>query len=91
MRLPKPTEVKKIILSFDPEARVYLFGSRTDDNKRGGDIDLFVLSSMLGFPDKLQILLKLYYLLGEQKIDLIITATPETAFHKHAYATGIEL
>lgn len=56
---------------------VFLFGSRTDDEKRGGDIDLFIQ-----LPDKTdaknlvqqkaKFLSKLYFLLGEQKIDVII-------------------
>jgi len=65
--------IKQTIDSFDKEALVYLFGSRVDDKKKGGDIDLLVLSKKLGFTEKIKIKIKLYELLGEQKIDLIIT------------------
>jgi len=35
---PKINIIKNNILKFDKDAQVYLFGSRVDDNKKGGDI-----------------------------------------------------
>jgi predicted nucleotidyltransferase len=49
MRL-KPEEItilKEAVLRFDPNSRVFLFGSRVDSSKKGGDIDLLVLSNSL--------------------------------------------
>jgi len=46
MRL-KPEQmalIKRVVADhFGLDARVWLFGSRVDDSKRGGDVDLFVL------------------------------------------------
>lgn len=66
---------------FGAEARVYLFGSRTDDSAKGGDIDLLVESSLddeTAFIRKLQAVSEMQQLLGDQKIDLIVTHVPGT-------------
>lgn len=91
MRLPKANEIKSIILSIDPNARVYLFGSRVDDQKLGGDIDLLVISRVIDLKSKLLILNRMYDLIGEQKIDIVIAPNLLDPFHKHAFDTGVEL
>jgi len=59
------------------QTMIYLFGSRTDDSKKGGDIDLFVDLEAEQEPKKIMLqkaefLGKLDFLLGEQKIDLLV-------------------
>ena len=64
--------------NFGAHAKLKLFGSRLDDSKRGGDIDLLVeadLSQEEMFLKKLATLGQLQRALGEQKIDLL-TVTP---------------
>ena len=48
MRLsPREIEVvRRVLHEFDPHGRIYLFGSRVDDAKKGGDIDLFLEASV---------------------------------------------
>jgi uncharacterized protein len=59
---------------FGEDAQVFLFGSRVDDNKRGGDIDLFVKNSdksRLTLEAKINFLVDLKRIIGDQKIDLV--------------------
>ena len=74
MRLTEyETEViKQSIQNRDPKAFVYLFGSRADDNLKGGDIDVLVIADrQLTNQEKRNIKIAFYKEFGEQKIDLI--------------------
>lgn len=57
------------------ENRVWLFGSRVDDNLRGGDIDLLV-ETEAAFPNRAKVLCKLYgaliLALGDRKLDVLL-------------------
>lgn len=61
---------------FGSDANVWLFGSRVDDRKRGGDIDLLIETSRINVDAiaraEVSLLSKLQMKLGEQKIDLLI-------------------
>jgi predicted nucleotidyltransferase len=83
-----------VTLLFGKDAKVYLFGSRTDDAKNGGDIDLYIEtdSSDAVFDKKLSLLTELRKRLGDQKIDVVINNfTKEKDIHKIAKNTGILL
>lgn len=62
--------IKKYFYQYFKDGSVYLFGSRVDDTKKGGDIDLYlVLSSHNNlFEKKLKFLSRVKRELGEQKI-----------------------
>jgi len=86
MRLKK--EIKNFIeektsIMF-PGVEIYLFGSRLDDNGRGGDIDLLLLSEQKIDTRKLRrFRLEFYKKFGWQKIDLInFTKEDNTTFKK---------
>ena len=61
---------------FGPDVRVWLFGSRVNDQAKGGDIDLYIEPQMQNAADlimaKLQFLRDLHKKMGEQKIDVVL-------------------
>lgn len=66
------TTIQSVFRQYFPEAKVYLFGSRTDDKKKGGDIDLLVLAKdKPNLTVDAKIDAELQRKLGEQKIDIL--------------------
>ena len=76
---------------LDNDATIYLFGSRVDDSKKGGDIDLLVMSDQLTSRDKRAVKMRLYELLEEQKIDILFASNDSDPFVKLALETGVKL
>ena len=84
--------IKNTIKKYDPDAEVIIFGSRTDLSKRGGDIDILVVSKKIDDRIRRKIRVDLLLKLGDRKIDLIITDNPEkTEFTKVAYKYGVKI
>lgn len=78
------------------EAQVFAFGSRLDDNKKGGDIDLIIkLNQEVSNPAWIvaKVQAKAMIKLGEQKIDVLIDAPNlrRLAIHDIALSQGVSL
>ncbi|RLA07944.1 MAG: nucleotidyltransferase domain-containing protein [Gammaproteobacteria bacterium] len=85
--------IKKSFNDVFQKGEIYLFGSRVDDSKKGGDIDLFlVIENKINiFKKKLKFLAKIKKELGEQKIDIIFNFDENRLIEKEARAWGIKL
>ncbi|MHB0990621.1 MAG: nucleotidyltransferase domain-containing protein [Burkholderiales bacterium] len=83
--------IGNIIRAADADARIYLYGSRTDDAAKGGDIDVLVLSKKIDLMDKLEILAQLHSKLGERKIDIAVYPDTARPFSKMIMRTGLPL
>ena len=86
--------IKKSFSETFVDGKIYLFGSRVDDNKRGGDIDLYLCPMVKKDNSnklKISFLVKLQSIIGEQKIDVIIAKDKNRLIEQEALATGIEL
>jgi hypothetical protein len=72
-----------------------LFGSRVDDTKRGGDIDLYIETSLSpeeAFQSELQMAADLYCSLGDRKIDIVVnTGRLELPIYRIAREQGVWL
>lgn len=61
---------------FGTEASVYLFGSRVNDNIRGGDIDLYVTTCKEpseAHRARILAITDIQMALGDQKIDMVVS------------------
>jgi predicted nucleotidyltransferase len=82
--------------TFGDGAAVWLFGSRVDDAKKGGDIDLLVRPALAPteqpFAKRIRMLTLLERSLGERKIDLLVEQPDDPRpIVSVAHATGIQI
>lgn len=82
--------------SFLEQDKLWLFGSRIDSTKRGGDIDLFVETSIKNakavVEARIKFLTQMYISIGEQKIDVIIKFDDtDLDIYKVAKSEGVRL
>lgn len=81
---------------FGDNSVVQLFGSRLDDNKRGGDIDLYIEAegSAADLLDReLKLYARLQRRLGERRIDIVVHGRGQSLrpIDCHARETGVIL
>ena len=84
--------------NFGADAQVWLFGSRVDDQAKGGDIDLYIEPQNQKPADlitaKLQFLRDLHKKIGEQKIDVVLhraDSAVDLPIYRIAKQTGVLL
>ncbi|MFZ2889266.1 nucleotidyltransferase domain-containing protein [Sulfuricurvum sp.] len=85
--------IKKYFYEFFQNGEIYLFGSRVDDSKKGGDIDLYIVLKEHTniFEKKLKFLSRIKRELGEQKIDIVFNTDSTRLIEKEAIQWGIKL
>lgn len=94
----KPEEIKIIkevaTLLFGEEIEIYIFGSRADLNKKGGDIDIYIESKN---QIKLEDILNFYCILEkkgiERKVDLLVKdpTKRDKEIYQIAKNTGVKI
>jgi uncharacterized protein len=79
------------------DSKIYLFGSRTNDKKKGGDIDLLLVFSSNDIKNsfkRLDFLVEIKKLIGERRIDLTISTSVELAsdiFLRNIFEGAVEI
>lgn len=73
-------QIKKSVFKLDPDAQIFLFGSRVDDTKKGGDIDVLIISKKLSPVHSIDIRVDLFGHIEEQRIDIVIKNDKKSPF-----------
>ncbi|MEN9597376.1 MAG: hypothetical protein RL236_1810 [Pseudomonadota bacterium] len=84
--------LKIAVQTLDENAQVFLFGSRVDDSKKGGDIDVLIFSTCLTKQLLRKVKRQFCDQFGEQKIDLVLDSGElETPFVRMIFPTAVSL
>lgn len=83
------SSIKTSVAMFISDYELYLFGSRTDDTKKGGDLDLMILTpETTSLELKWNIKREIKKLIGEQRIDLLIFNKEQNELFKDIILDG---
>jgi uncharacterized protein len=91
--------IKTVFLEFfQPGDELWLFGSRADLTKRGGDIDLYIETSIedfsVAYQKESKMVIRICDKIGEQKIDVVVNrikANKDLWIYQVARKTGVRL
>lgn len=83
-------------LHFGKDVQVFLFGSRTIEQQRGGDIDLYICNPAgikLDIRSKINFIRDLIIRIGEQRIDVVLEnkEAENPVFFKTIFKTAIQI
>lgn len=93
----QPTQqeaIKKLASEFFVNAKVFIFGSRTDMTQKGGDIDIYIQTTKKEaiLKAKLAFLREFEKRFGEQKVDLLVdNGSKEKEIYNIAKKEGVLL
>ena len=81
---------------FGPGTVVRLFGSRADDTRRGGDIDLHIVAGdpdRVNLEEEIRFRVALEAAIGEQRVDILLrrAADPDLPIDRIAKTSGVTL
>jgi predicted nucleotidyltransferase len=95
MRLTKKEQdaIKTNFKKIFNEGCIYLFGSRVDDSRKGGDIDLYISTNNKNnlVENKINFLGALQREIGEQKIDIVLDYGEARLIDRKVKKEGIKL
>ena len=84
--------LKNKLKTLSSDAKLYLFGSRVNDDAKGGDIDLLVVSNELTKKDLRLLRIDFFKHFGEQKLDIILdNGEFKNPFTRHIFKKAILL
>ena len=84
--------LKTAIHELDKNAQVFLFVSRVDDSKKGGDIDVLIFSKHLTKSTLRKIKRQFCNKFGDQKMDLVLDSGElETPFVRMIFPMAVSL
>ncbi len=81
--------IKKTINKYLP-SKIYIFGSRLDDSKKGGDLDLYLIPKIPATPDKIGLIRIILEEKLLMKVDIIIAKDKNRKIEKEALK-GVEI